>query len=63
MICEIKWDGATGCYIGADRAQDMFFVRMQDSPSDRMHVLVNLKKIITARLRIDRGQANATQHQ
>ena len=43
---EIKWDGATGCYIVVDRAQDMFFVLMQDSPSDRMHVLVNLKKII-----------------
>jgi hypothetical protein len=24
----------------------MFFVLMQNSPSDRMHVLVNLKKII-----------------
>jgi CubicO group peptidase (beta-lactamase class C family) len=43
---EIKWDGATGCYIVVDRAQDMFFVLMQDSPSDRMHVLVNLKQII-----------------
>ena len=43
---EIKWDGATGCYLVVDRAQDMFFVLMQNSPSDRMHVLVNLKKII-----------------
>jgi CubicO group peptidase (beta-lactamase class C family) len=43
---EIKWDGATGCYIVVDRAQDMFFVVMQDSPSGRLHVQVTLKKII-----------------
>jgi CubicO group peptidase (beta-lactamase class C family) len=43
---EIKWDGATGCYIVVDRAQDMFFVLMEDSPSGRLHVQVTLKKII-----------------
>jgi len=43
---EIKWDGATGVYIVVDRAQDMFFVVMQDAPSGRMHVQVTLKKII-----------------
>ena len=43
---EIKWDGATGVYIVIDRAQDMFFVLMEDAPSARMHVQVNLKKII-----------------
>jgi CubicO group peptidase (beta-lactamase class C family) len=43
---EIKWDGATGCYIVVDRAQDMFFVVMQDSPSGRMHVITTIKKII-----------------
>jgi CubicO group peptidase (beta-lactamase class C family) len=43
---EIKWDGATGVYIVVDRAQDMFFVVMQNSPSGRMHVQVTLKKII-----------------
>jgi CubicO group peptidase (beta-lactamase class C family) len=43
---EIKWDGATGCYIVVDRAQDMFFVLMENSPSGRMHVQVNLKKIV-----------------
>ena len=32
---EIKWDGATGAYIVVDRAQDMFFVVMQNSPSGR----------------------------
>jgi CubicO group peptidase (beta-lactamase class C family) len=43
---EIKWDGATGCYIVVDRTQDMFFVLMENSPSGRMHVQVNLKRII-----------------
>jgi CubicO group peptidase (beta-lactamase class C family) len=43
---EIKWDGATGVYLVVDRAQDMFFVLMQNSPSGRMHVQVTLKKII-----------------
>jgi CubicO group peptidase (beta-lactamase class C family) len=43
---EIKWDGATGVYIGVDRAEDMFFVVMQDSPSGRQHVNVTVKKMI-----------------
>ena len=43
---EVKWDGATGVYIGVDRAQDMFFIVMENSPSGRMHVEVALKKII-----------------
>jgi CubicO group peptidase (beta-lactamase class C family) len=43
---EIKWDGATGVYIVVDRAQDMFFVLMENSPSGRMHVQVTLKKIV-----------------
>jgi CubicO group peptidase (beta-lactamase class C family) len=43
---EIKWDGATGVYIVVDRAQDMFFVLMEDAPSGRMHVEVTLKKLI-----------------
>jgi CubicO group peptidase (beta-lactamase class C family) len=43
---EIKWDGATGCYIVVDRAEDLFFVVMQDSPSGRIHVITTIKKII-----------------
>ena len=43
---EIKWDGATGVYLVVDRAQDMFFVVMENSPSERMHVQVILKKVI-----------------
>jgi CubicO group peptidase (beta-lactamase class C family) len=45
-LAEIKWDGATGVYLVVDRAQDMFFVLMENSPSGRMHVQVTLKKII-----------------
>jgi CubicO group peptidase (beta-lactamase class C family) len=43
---EFKWDGATGCYIVVDRAEDMFFVVMQDSPSGRQPVNRGVKKII-----------------
>lgn len=43
---EIKWDGATGVYLVIDRAQDMFFVLMENTPSERIHVQVTLKKII-----------------
>lgn len=43
---EIKWDGATGVYLVVDRAEDMFFVVMQDSPSGRMHVITTIKKFI-----------------
>jgi CubicO group peptidase (beta-lactamase class C family) len=43
---EIKWDGASGVYLVVDRAQDMFFVVMENAPSGRMHVQVTLKKII-----------------
>lgn len=43
---ELKWDGATGVYLVVDRAQDMFFVLMENSPSERIHVQVTLKKII-----------------
>src|ERR1700688_4086321 len=43
---EIKWDGATGVYFVVDRAQDMFFILMENSPSGRLHVQVTLKKII-----------------
>jgi CubicO group peptidase (beta-lactamase class C family) len=43
---EIKWDGATGAYLMVDRAEDMFLVVMQDSPSGRMHVNTTIKKIV-----------------
>ena len=43
---EIKWDSASGVYIVVDRAEDMFFVVMQNSPSGRMHVITTVKKMI-----------------
>jgi CubicO group peptidase (beta-lactamase class C family) len=43
---EIKWDGATGVYFVIDRAQDMFFVLMQNTQSERIRIQVTLKKII-----------------
>jgi CubicO group peptidase (beta-lactamase class C family) len=43
---EIKWDGMTGVYFVIDRAQDMFFVVMENSPSDRGRVQATLKEII-----------------
>src|ERR1700704_1063494 len=45
-IGEIKWDGASGTYFVVDRANGMFFVLMENSPSGRMHVQVTLKKIV-----------------
>jgi CubicO group peptidase (beta-lactamase class C family) len=45
-VGEFKWDGATGVYIVVDRAQDMFFVVMQDSPSGRQRVNRTIKQII-----------------
>lgn len=43
---EIKWDGATGVYFVVDRAQDMFFVLMENTPSERVRIQARLKKII-----------------
>ena len=43
---EFKWDSAAGVYIVVDRAEDMFIVVMQDSPTWRMQVITSIKKII-----------------
>jgi len=43
---EIKWDSASGVYLVVDRAEDMFFVVMQNSPSGRIPVITTIKKII-----------------
>ena len=43
---EIKWDGASGVYLVIDRTQDMFFVVMENTPSERVRVQAALKKII-----------------
>jgi CubicO group peptidase (beta-lactamase class C family) len=43
---ELKWDGASGCYFVIDRKQDMFFVLMEQTPSQRMLVQPAVKKLI-----------------
>ncbi|MEP6841109.1 MAG: serine hydrolase domain-containing protein [Bradyrhizobium sp.] len=43
---EFKWDGATGAYLVVDHAEDMFFVVLENAPSNRLHVQVNVKKLI-----------------
>lgn len=43
---EFKWDGATGAYLVVDRAEDMFFLVLENAPSNRLHVQVNVKKLI-----------------
>ena len=43
---EIKWDGATGAYLVVDRAQDMFFIVLQNAPSARQHVQMSVKKLV-----------------
>ena len=43
---ELKWDGASGCYFVIDRKQDMFFVLMEQTPSERMHIQPEVKRLI-----------------
>jgi CubicO group peptidase (beta-lactamase class C family) len=43
---EIKWDGASGTYFVIDRANDMFFILLENSPSERTRIQPALKRII-----------------
>lgn len=43
---ELKWDGASGCYFVIDPKQDMFFVLMEQTPSQRQPVQRELKKLV-----------------
>jgi CubicO group peptidase (beta-lactamase class C family) len=43
---ELKWDSASGCYFVIDRRQDMFFVLLEQTPSERMHIQPAVKKLI-----------------
>ena len=43
---ELKWDGASGCYFIIDRKQDMFFILMQQTPTQRQRIQTALKKLI-----------------
>jgi CubicO group peptidase (beta-lactamase class C family) len=43
---ELKWDGASGCYFIIDRKQDMFFILMEQTPSQRQRIQPALKQLI-----------------
>ena len=43
---ELKWDGAGGCYFVIDPKQDMFFVLLQQTPSERQKIQPMVKKLI-----------------
>jgi CubicO group peptidase (beta-lactamase class C family) len=43
---ELKWDGASGCYFVIDRKQDMFFVLLEQTPTERQRVQRTLKLLI-----------------
>ena len=43
---ELKWDGASGCYFVIDRKQDMFFLLLQQTPSERQKIQTAVKKMI-----------------
>jgi CubicO group peptidase (beta-lactamase class C family) len=43
---ELKWDGAAGCYLVIDRKQDMFFVLLEQTPTERQRVQRTLKQLI-----------------
>jgi CubicO group peptidase (beta-lactamase class C family) len=43
---ELKWDGASGCYFVVDRKQDMFFVLMEQTPSERQRIQKAVKQLI-----------------
>ncbi len=43
---ELKWDGASGCYFVIDRKQDMFFVLLEQTPSERQRIQPVVKRLI-----------------
>ncbi len=43
---ELKWDGASGCYFVIDRKQDMFFVLLEQTPSQRQPIQKAIKQLI-----------------
>jgi CubicO group peptidase (beta-lactamase class C family) len=43
---ELKWDGASGCYFVVDPKQDMIFVLMEQTPSQRQPIQRELKKLV-----------------
>jgi len=43
---ELKWDGASGCYFVVDPKLDLFFVLMEQTPSQRQPIQREVKKLI-----------------
>jgi hypothetical protein len=43
---ELKWDSASGCYFMTDRKQDMFFVVLEQTPTERQRVQRTLKQLV-----------------
>ena len=43
---ELKWDGEAGCYFAIDPKQDMFFVLLEQTPSERQKIQPMVKKLI-----------------
>ena len=43
---ELKWDGASGCYFVIDRKQEMFFVLLEQTPSERQRIQPAVKRLI-----------------
>jgi CubicO group peptidase (beta-lactamase class C family) len=45
-LSELKWDGASGCYFVIDRKQDMFFVLLEETPTERQRIQKTVKQLI-----------------
>ena len=43
---ELKWDGASGCYFVVDPKQDMFFVLLEQTPTERQRIQRTLKQMV-----------------
>ncbi|WP_454619926.1 serine hydrolase domain-containing protein [Bradyrhizobium cenepequi] len=43
---ELKWDGASGCYFVIDRKQHMFFVLLEQTPTERQRIQRTLKQLV-----------------
>ena len=43
---ELKWDGASGCLFVIDRKQDMFFILLEQTPSERQKIQPAVKRLI-----------------
>jgi CubicO group peptidase (beta-lactamase class C family) len=43
---ELKWDGASGCYMVIDPRQEMLFVLLEQTPSERQRVQRTLKLLV-----------------